>query len=60
MKKATHFYSYKIQTDNRGLVTGRVQVGRNYSPAEVLALALSMSNVPFINPRLVECKLLCK
>lgn len=54
--KATHFYSYKIQTDNRGLVTGRVQVERDYSPAEVLALALSMSNVPFVNPRIVECK----
>lgn len=56
MKKATHFYSYKIQTDNRGIVTGRVQVERDYSPAEVLALALSMTTAPFVNPRIVECK----
>lgn len=63
LKEWTHKYRYKMDLPNfvpsvGNVLTGTVQVSREYSDDEVEALAKEMSHGIFNNARLVEVQLI--
>lgn len=59
----THLYSYEIETSrpilNRGCkFTGKVQVDREYTDEEILALVIEMGSSLFTGSKLIESRLL--
>jgi hypothetical protein len=58
MENWTHKYIYKLKHSLNKIATGRVQVSREYSDEEVLALAKKMNNSLGQDAKLLECKLI--